>query len=161
MRKLTLYCIAIIFAWILLAQCIILRNRWSDEKANRIFAHKNVPLSIRDTIINNRHLHYALTGSDTLPTLVFIHGSPGSWMNYARYMWDASLLKKFRMVSIDRPCFGYSNFGKPLPLQLQCAIILTALRSLKKVKPIFLYGHSMGGPIVVQLAAEAPELFET
>ncbi len=138
-----------------------MRNRWSDEKAYRVFSSKQVPLHIYDTVIGNRHLHYAVSGSADLPTLVFIHGSPGSWMNYMGFMWDTALQKKFRMVSIDRPGFGYSDFGEAMHLQEQCKIILPVLQSLKTAQPMFLCGHSMGGPVVVELAASDPELFNT
>src|SRR5687767_8227011 len=160
MRRIILYFIATIFIWVVLSQCVIMRNRWSDKKAVRIFSRKKVSLSIHDTIIKNRHLHFAISGSDSLPTLVFIHGSPGSWMNYAKYMWDSTLLRKFRMVSIDRPGFGFSDFGSPLHVQQKCVLILPVLQSLKNKKSFYLYGHSMGGAIVTQLAATDPRLFD-
>lgn len=137
-----------------------MRNRWSDKKAYRIFSKRKVDLSIHDTIIKNRNLHFASTGVDTLPTLVFIHGSPGSWMNYANYMWDPALGRKFKMISIDRPGFGYSGFGKPLHLHEQCEIILPVLQSVKNEKPMYLFGHSMGAPVAIQLAAMDPLLFK-
>lgn len=145
----------------MLPGCFILKERWTDKKAYRVFAAKDIPLEMHDTIVDGRHLHYALTGSDSLPTLVFIHGSPGSLMHYMRYLYDTDLRKKFRMVSIDRPGFGYSNFGKAMHLADQCKIILPVLESLKKETPMFVMGHSMGGPIVVKLAAENPGLFQT
>ncbi|MFT3909984.1 MAG: alpha/beta hydrolase [Ferruginibacter sp.] len=138
-----------------------MRNRWSDNKAYRVFKSKNVPLTIFDTVINKRHLHYAVCGSDSLPTLVIIHGSPGSWMNYMKFMWDSAMRTKFRIVAIDRPGFGYSDFGKAMHLQEQCKIILPVLQKLKSNKPMFLAGHSLGGPIVVKLAADDPSLFQT
>ncbi len=160
MRRILLYSIILIALWVLLAQCFIMRNRWSDKKAYRVFNAKEVPLKIYDTIINQRHLHYAVCGSDTLPTLVFIHGSPGSWMNYMEYMWDTAMRKKFRIVAIDRPGFGYSNFGKAMHLQEQCQIIMPVLAKIKTDKPLFLAGHSMGGPVVAKLAADNPALFK-
>jgi hypothetical protein len=84
MRRTLLYNFILLAVWLLLAQCFIMRNRWSDNKAYKVFKTKNVPLTIYDTVINERHLHYAVCGSDSLPTLVFIHGSPGSWMNYMK-----------------------------------------------------------------------------
>jgi len=161
MRRTLLYSLALIAVWLLLAQCFIMRNRWSDSKAYGVFKAKQVPLVIYDTVINKRHLHYAVCGSDSLPTLVFIHGSPGSWMNYMKFMWDSSMRKKFRIVSIDRPGFGYSDFGKALHLQEQCAIILPVLQHLKNERPMFLAGHSLGGPVVAKLAADDPALFKT
>jgi len=161
MRHTILYSMVVIAVWLLLAQCFIMRNRWSDGKAYSVFKAKDIPLTIYDTIINERHLHYAVCGPDSLPTLVFIHGSPGSWMNYMKYMWDTAMRKKFRIVAIDRPGFGYSNFGKAMHLQEQCKIILPVLEKLKTTKPMFLAGHSMGGPVAVKLAADHPSLFTT
>lgn len=161
MRRIILYSFCLIFLWLLLAQCFVMRNRWSDTKAYRVFKAKEVPLTIYDTIINKRHLHYAVCGNgDSLPTLVFIHGSPGSWMNYMIFMWDSSLRKKFRIVAIDRPGFGYSDFGKAAHLQEQAALIMPVLQKLKTRQPMFLVGHSMGGPVLVKLAADNSSLFE-
>ncbi len=157
--KWILYITLFLGLWIFLSQCVIFKFRWSDTKANKVFKAKKVPVQLYDTIINDRHIHYAITGSEALPTLVFIHGSPGSWMNYAEYMWDSAMLSKFRMVSIDRPGFGYSNFGEAMHLQDQCILLLPVLEKLKTDAPMYLCGHSMGGPIVVQLAASAPSLF--
>ncbi|MGF2411749.1 MAG: alpha/beta fold hydrolase [Ferruginibacter sp.] len=161
MQRILLYSFALVIVWLLLAQCFIMRNRWSDKKAYKVFKSKDVPLTIFDTVINNRHLHYAVCGPDSLPTLVFIHGSPGSWMNYMKYMWDADMRKKFRIVAIDRPGFGYSSFGKAMHLQAQCKIILPVLQQLKNNKPMYAAGHSMGGPVLVKLAADDPTLFNT
>lgn len=161
MRRTILYSSCLIFLWLILAQCFIMRNRWSDNKAYRVFKAKDVSLTIYDTIIKERHLHYAVCGNgDSLPTLVFIHGSPGSWMNYMKFMWDSSMRKKYRIVAIDRPGFGYSDFGKAAHLQEQCAMIMPVLQKLKTQQPMFLVGHSMGGPILVKLAADNPSLFE-
>lgn len=141
--------------------CMVMKMRWSDAKAQKVFRKKDIPLSIRDTIISNRHIHYALSGPDTLPTLVFIHGSPGSWMHYHQYLADSLLRSKYRLVAIDRPGYGHSNFGKAMALKAQAELLLPVVTSLKTDQPLFLCGHSMGGPVVVQLAAMAPETFQT
>ncbi len=158
-KKIIFYSLVLLTVWILLAQCMIMKERWSDKKAYTVFKAKQVPLQLHDTIINNSHLHYAISGSDTLPTLVFIHGSPGSWMHYMRYMWDTALQKKYRILAIDRPGFGYSSFGKAIHLAEQSKIILPVLQKIKKNKPMYALGHSMGGPVLVKLAADAPTLF--
>jgi pimeloyl-ACP methyl ester carboxylesterase len=161
MRKIIVYSMALLSTWIFLAQCMIMKERWSDKKAYSVFKTKNVPLQMHDTIINNSHLHYAVCGTDSLPTLVFIHGSPGTWMHYMKFMWDSSMRKKFRIVAIDRPGFGYSSFGKAMHLQEQSNMILPVLEKLKTNKPMFLVGHSMGGPVAVKMAADNPTLFKT
>ncbi|MBS1510067.1 MAG: alpha/beta hydrolase [Bacteroidetes bacterium] len=155
------YTLALLAIWIFLSQCVIMKNRWSDGKAYGVFKTKHVPLQIYDTIINGHHLHYAVCGNDNQPTLVFIHGSPGSWMNYMKFMWDSAMRNKFRIVAIDRPGFGYSDFGKAMHLQDQCAIIWPVLEKLKNNQPMYLAGHSYGGPTAVKLAADHPGAFHT
>lgn len=161
MKRIVLISSLLLAVWILLAQCFIMRERWSDKKAYSVFKAKDVPLKIYDTVINKHHLHYAVCGSDSLPTLVFVHGSPGSWFHYMKFMWDSALRSKFRIVSIDRPGFGYSDFGKAMHLQQQCEIISPVLQRLKTNQPLFLVGHSMGGPVAVKLAADNPSVVHT
>lgn len=161
MKRILLTIVLLISAWVVLAQGFILKERWSDEKAYSVFKAKKVPLAMHDTVIDGHHLHYAVCGPETLPTLVFVHGSPGSWMHYMKFMWDSTMRKKFRIVALDRPGFGYSDFGQAMHLNDQCKIILPVLRSLKNSQPMYLAGHSMGGPVVVKLAADAPDLFKT
>jgi pimeloyl-ACP methyl ester carboxylesterase len=160
MRQLIIYFVVLLCIWVFLSQCFIFRNRWSDKKSVKIFSSKDVPFFIHDTIINNRHLHFTISGSYTLPTLVFIHGSPGSWMNYSKYMWDPSLLRKFRMIGIDRPGLGYSDFGNAMHLQEQTVIISKVLVSEKNDLPMFLFGHSLGGAVVAELAALDRDMYK-
>src|SRR5687767_7477340 len=109
MRKFFIYFFSVLILWVLLAQCFLLKNRISDKTAKSLFLLKHVDVRIYDTLIEGRHLHYAVSGNDSMPTLMFIHGSPGSWSNYRALMWNAVLLKKYKIVSIDRPGFGYSD----------------------------------------------------
>jgi pimeloyl-ACP methyl ester carboxylesterase len=59
---------------------------------------------------DGHNLHYIETGNAQKPTLI-LHGSPGSWNAFKEYLQDTTLLKKYRMIAIDRPGFGYSDFG--------------------------------------------------
>jgi len=137
------------------------RMRLPDHKAYASFEKKGVPLQIWDTLVEGHSIHLAVSGKDdTLPTLVFIHGSPGSWFHYQKFMLDKDLGKKFRIVSIDRPGFGFSDFGTAMHLDEQARLLSRVLYRLKSDKPMFLCGHSMGGPVVVKLAADNPELFK-
>ncbi|MEP6674015.1 MAG: alpha/beta hydrolase [Ferruginibacter sp.] len=152
--------ISVLLLWILLSQCFIMKERISDEKGKSWFKAKHVELITKDTLIDGHHIHYAMAGNENLPTLIFIHGSPGSWFHYMKFMYDSALLTKFRMVSFDRPGFGHSDFGKPMHLQDQSRLLLRVIETLKTDKPLYLAGHSMGGPVVAQIASYKPELFE-
>jgi pimeloyl-ACP methyl ester carboxylesterase len=105
-------------------------------------------------------MHYARSGNDTLPTIVFVHGSPGSWNAFEQYMKDKEILDKYRMISVDRPGFGNSDFGKAEPLKQQSALISPLFNEWKNGKPIYLVGHSLGGPLIIQLYADNPGLVD-
>lgn len=159
MKRMYLIFIFCIVAWLVFcAGCI--RFRLSDQKATALFKSKNVALKIYDTIIGNRHVHFAITGNYSLPILVIVHGSPGSWSNYAEYMYDAGLLKKFRMIAMDRPGFGYSDFGNPMHLREQCELMLQVIAPHRNGQAIYLAGHSIGGPVIAQMAAMSPGSFK-
>lgn len=142
---------------LMLAQgCMEMRT--SDNVAIADFSKKNIVLNPVYLQINNHTLHYVQVGSDTLPTLFFVHGSPGSWDAFKEYLADSSLRAHYRMISIDRPGFGYSEFDEPLNLSAQEPLISGVLQHINNGKPICLIGHSLGGPMVIKLAAENPSL---
>lgn len=101
-----------------------------------------------------------MVGNDTLPTLIFLHGSPSAWTSFSSYLENPALLFHYRMVSVDRPGFGYSDFGEALHLEEQSMFLLPLFKAISNGKPMFLAGHSLGGPLCIKLAADAPELFE-
>jgi len=144
--------------WLIMAQsCMSFRK--ADDTAKREFTLEHVSLTTGTILVDGRHIHYALTGSDTLPTLFFIHGSPGSWDAFERYMKDSDLLRHFRMVSVDRPGFGHSDFGLPEHLARQSQLISPLFTALENHHPKFIAGHSLGGPMAVKLVADNPGLF--
>jgi pimeloyl-ACP methyl ester carboxylesterase len=141
--------------WLVLAQRT-LRFRKPDAEAKQEFAQAGVNLETATILVEGHHIHYALTGSDSLPTLYFIHGTPGSWDAFSDYLKDKDLLEHFRMVSIDRPGFGYSDYGHPEHLEKQSSLISPLFRILDNHKPIFIAGHSLGGPMAIKLVADNP-----
>jgi pimeloyl-ACP methyl ester carboxylesterase len=62
------------------------------------------------------------------------------------------------MVSVDRPGFGYSDYGDALNFKGQGILLSAVLDSIDNHKPMALVGHSLGGPMVIKLAAENPAL---
>lgn len=146
----------IMVAWVIIAPSCM-QFRISDSKAKEDFTKLGIDLQVRDLKVNGRKLHYVQTGLDTLPTLLFVHGSPGSWNAFQSYLGDSLLLQKYRMVSVDRPGFGYSDFGQAMHLDAQTSMMMPLIEQLRNGKPIYLVGHSLGGPLVVMLASRAPE----
>jgi len=130
-----------------------MQMRISDSEAKQYFAKRNASFTSEYLKIKKRTIHYVVTGKDSLPTLVFIHGSPGSWNAFKEYLMDSALQQHYRMISVDRPGFGYSDFGDALNLDDQCSLISVVLTHIQNGRPICLIGHSLGGPLIIKLAA--------
>lgn len=145
--------------WLALAQ-FIMRSRISDKKAKEEFLKAGITLHTDSFNADGFNIHYAKTGNDTLPTLFFIHGSPDSWTRYEEFMKDKDLLSKYRMISIDRPGFGYSQFGKAKNLEDQAKLISPFVRYIKNEKPMYAIGHSYGGAMVIKLQTDNTDLFD-
>ncbi|HYF32135.1 MAG TPA: alpha/beta hydrolase [Chitinophagaceae bacterium] len=146
--------------WGFLAQgCMSFRI--SDEMAKQHFKERGMELGIHSIKIDTRTIHYASAGDSLLPTLVFIHGTPGSWNAFMQYMQDTDLLKQFRIVSVDRPGFGYSDFGKVMNLSAQADILNSWMQKINNGKPVYLVGHSLGGPLIIKMAADKPGMYKS
>lgn len=149
--------VLIIVVWVIIAPgCMTFRK--ADRVMISRFKENGVELSTSFEKVQGTNIHYAKTGNDTLPTIIFVHGTPGSWDAFAGYMRDTELLSQYRMISIDRPGFGYSDFGKVYNLKKQAELIEPVLEKLQNGKPVYLAGHSLGAPLIVQLAADRPGL---
>ncbi len=146
----------VLLVWILLAQSCM-KFRISDSKARKKFSVAGIVLKTITTQVDGFPLHYAQTGSDTLPTLLFVHGTPGSWESFENYLLNKDLLKYYRIIAIDRPGFGYSDFGNAMNLTAQTKLIAEWMDSIYNNNPIVLIGHSLGGPLIVKLAAARPQ----
>ncbi len=87
--------------------------------------------------------------------IVFIHGSPGGWASWARFL-DAPALGAFGpRLAIDRPGFGRSQgAGVMLDLRRQAALLAELI---PPGRPAVLVGHSLGGPLITWMAIDHPE----
>ena len=110
-------------------------------------------------------LHFMDTGEIGKTTVVFIHGTPGSWRSMRRVMADPRLHQAARLVAIDRPGWGDSQLPdaqRSVPdFDRQSAMIEPLLIKLKAEsdgRPLLLVGHSYGGSIAAYMAYLYPEL---
>lgn len=112
-------------------------------------------------------LHYVDSGDIGKPTVVFIHGTPGSLRSMRRVMADPDLLSAARLVSIDRPGWGQSALPNgqrsEADFDSQIALITPLLYQLKQEsnnQPLVLVGHSYGGSIAPYIAFRHPALID-
>ena len=134
--------------------------RYSNKETKKFFAVSKTEFQDKTIVFEGYKIHYVATGNAENPTLFFVHGSPGSWNAFKEYLQDSLLLKKYRMIAIDRPGFGFSDFGDAQNLKVQSQRISEFIKKIDNKKPLILVGHSVGGPVVAQLAVDNPSWFK-
>lgn len=152
-NKFKLFFGTLLVVYILTCQsCMTMRTSKKEAKS----FYNDAKVSFIDSTINidEYKIHYIETGKKSNPTLFFVHGSPGSWDAFKDYLKDSLLLKKFRMIAVDRPGFGYSDFGESQDLDNQAKLLENLIDKIKVNKDIYLIGHSYGGPLIVKMAVD-------
>ncbi len=138
-----------------------LQFRMSKPKINSFFANKKQKGKIVTYKEGVRIINYVIVGDDEKPLVIFVHGSPGSLSAFIDFLGDSTLLKQAQLISVDRPGFGFSNFGNAEPsLQKQATFLKSIIDKNKNNRPVYLVGHSLGGPLIARLAMDYPELID-
>lgn len=134
----------------------------SDKDLQKAFRGKRYQPVQHDIDVSDRTIHYASVGNDSLPTVLFVHGSPGSWSAFVDFFKDDSLLAAVQMVSVDRPGFGESGLGEAeKSLERQAAYLKPIVARYKKPgRKLILIGHSLGGPLVARMTMDYPALID-
>ncbi len=136
--------------------------RRSDKELRKIFTARNLDAKIDYYNSRGRKLRYVSSGADSLPTLLMLHGSPGSISYYAGRMSDTMIRSRFKVFAVDRPGYGYSGFGKPEPsIQKQAEMIRPILDSLHSTKhPVIILAGSYGASVACRIAMDHPHLVD-
>ena len=104
--------------------------------------------------LHGLQVHYEERGSG--PPLVLVHGLGGStalWRDV-----DGDLARDFRVVAYDMRGAGRTASGPPGPVAFEQLVgDLLALIEGLDLGPVSLVGHSLGGTVVLALAAGHPE----
>lgn len=149
------------FVGLLLFMDSCMQFRMSKTEVDEYFQKKKYKATTDSYYVGNQKINYMSVGSDTLPLVLFVHGSPGSADAFIDFLADTTLVKTAQLVSVDRPGFGYSNFGYAEPsLEKQAADIKPILEKHKMQRPVILVGHSLGGPVIARLAMDYPDLVD-
>lgn len=148
----------LLFLVIVFALDSCMQFRMSDRKLKRKFKKVKHSLTIERYQQKDLSLRYLEVGAEDARLIIFVHGAPGSSKDFIEYLKDPELAKVFRMISVDRPGYGYSAFGKSIVDIEQQALYLAPLLDLNKHKdPPILVGHSYGGPVIARMAMDYPD----
>ncbi|MDA0195445.1 MAG: alpha/beta hydrolase [Bacteroidetes bacterium] len=134
--------------------------RMSDKKAYEFFKDRPLKPILKKIKVEGYTINYADIGADSLPAVVFLHGAPGAWDAFIHFMDDPELQRVVRMISIDRPGYGQSDYGDPIISLSRQSQILKSILDLISGKKIILVGHSLGGPVAARIAMDYPEVVD-
>ncbi|MEL6867271.1 MAG: alpha/beta fold hydrolase [Bacteroidota bacterium] len=102
-----------------------------------------------------RNIHYAEVSKEgDEAVIVFLHGSPGSLDAYLDYLADTILSRHATLIAVDRPGFGFSDFGQSLPDLHQQSLVMAPIIERFREQKIILVGHSYGGPLVARMGID-------
>ena len=105
----------------------------------------------------HRQMGYAWSGNPLAQAVVFVHGSPGQWSGWVEFLLDEDLQKNFHLIAVDRPGYGGSGAGQTeTSLRHQAEDVAALLQMNHSGKPAILVGHSYGGAVIAQMAADQP-----
>lgn len=151
---------AVFIVWTL-SSCTTLQWRATDNEIQERFSERNVATEVSYFTIDTLQLNIRVqevTQSNKEVNLIFFHGSPSSLSAWNAYLLDATLIKRANLFAVDRPGYGYSNFGDPMPsIKLQ-AEVMSALIDHYKLKNVIAVGSSYGGPLAARLAVLNPNI---
>ena len=142
--------LAILGGFLTLIGCSIPGPKSSEEEMSLKLPHRALQLPA------GYALSYLEAGDPHGRLVVFVHGTPGEAEAWADYLM--SVPAGFHYISVDRPGFGKSGpDGAVVSLPDQAKALAAIIRANGN-KPAALVGHSLGGPIIAQLAVDTPEL---
>ncbi len=143
---------------LVLVALIVLFYRFStpktDQKINREFSNSSVDVYIDHRKYNDFKYRLLTTQKEIdtlLPTIVFIHGSIGSALDFKNYLTDTNLNKAANLVSYDRIGYGIHQTGNVQESILFEAQMLEHILEDINPKNTILVGYSYGGPIAMVL----------
>jgi len=152
---------AIIASLLVLTSCASLQYRATEAEIKAQFAEKKIETDFSYFDVDSLDLKIRVqrvTNQNSEKNLLFFHGSPSSLSAWRGYLMNKKLQKEANLYAIDRPGYGYSNFGKPMTsIDLQ-AKVMSALINKYNLQNVILVGASYGGPLVARIAVLNPNI---
>ena len=120
-------------------------------------AEKHYPPDGKFLTINGVPLHYTDTGGHG-PALVLLHGNGMTNEDWRRSGVTEGASRSYRVISFDRPGFGYSDRprGQPWTPDAQADLIHAALVQMGVTQPVIV-GHSWGALVAAAYAIRHPD----
>ena len=151
----TFIAIIICVAPFFFSSCTVLQWRQTDAEILEDFSAKNITTEISyfnvDTLDLKVRIQHVRQSENNI-NLLFFHGSPSSLAAWKGYLTDSTLVKNAQLHAVDRPGYGYSNFGNEMTSITDQANLMSALIDQYQLKNVIVVGASYGGPLVARMA---------
>lgn len=160
-KRIRIGCLSTFVLFIILTQVVssCISSSMSEAEVEKYFESEDTKPVSKFYEVDGYTMHYMYQDMGKEASLVFIHGTPGSWDAFISYFIADTLTQRANIVSPDRPGFGKSSYGKPIrSLEEQSDLLKPMLEAIPA--PRILIGHSLGGPIVARMAMDYPELVD-
>lgn len=102
-----------------------------------------------------KKIRYMTTGDNQKPSVLFVHGAPGSMTNFID-LFSGNLAKHTHLIGLDRLGYGQSHYGESETSISKHAQSIIKLLDTLNLDSVILVGHSFGGPIVCRVAMDFP-----
>ncbi|MCX6215338.1 alpha/beta hydrolase [Spirosoma sp.] len=100
----------------------------------------------------------ASPADSALPVVIFVHGAPSSLSFFKAFFKDTTLLNRARLVAVDRPGYGYSDYGRvETSIIRQAQLLQPLIDRYKKAPYLMIVGSSYGGSVTARLAMNNPD----
>lgn len=100
----------------------------------------------------------SLRGDSALPVVLFVHGAPSSLSFFNEFFKDSTLLNRAQLVAVDRPGYGYSDFGRvETSIVRQAELLQPLIDRYRKAPYLMIVGSSYGGSVSARLAMNNPK----
>lgn len=136
------------------SSCTVLQWRNTDKEIKDRFDKRDVDVAISYFEIDSLNLKIriqAVTDENKKVNLIFFHGSPSSLSAWDAYALDSTLRDQANIYAIDRPGYGYSDFGNEMTsIDLQAQLMSSWIEN-KKLKNVITVGSSYGGPLAARI----------
>lgn len=152
--KKTIRITSVIFLVVFLGFIILINVFFKPESTHEIqayFSEFDTHIQIDTKTYRNKKVRIISTFKrldTTLPTIVFIHGSPGAAMDYKKYLSDSELNKKANLIAFDRVGYNKDDVGDIQSILVEAGILNEITSSLNVANTI-LVGYSYGGPVAL------------
>lgn len=127
------------------------------DSARQLFGVRSIEYNEGYLAVDDHRIHWVGSGdSDASDLIFFLHGAPGSWLDFSKYMVDSLLRQHYYMVAVDRPGYGLSEEGgSEVSIIEQSYLMRQILSQYDSVTSITVVGYSYGGPIAAALSRDA------